>query len=132
MSIRARPVLLVASACALILGCGDSSPTEPTPPSLTGSWSGTVQATGQSYAMTLTQAGTRVTGTGTVVDVDGSASTAIVGTTQGFNVELTISYPNTGYNPVVFTGSFATRDELRGELKFSSLPVPDPITFRRQ
>ena len=130
-----RRLLTTLAAAGALLGtaaCGGDSGPEPQPPSLTGTWSGTVQETGQTYTMSLTQSGTRVSGTGTVLDVDGLATTAVAGTAQGFNVELEISYPNTVFNPVNFSGSFANPDEMRGGLRFSRRPLPDSITFRRQ
>jgi hypothetical protein len=124
--------VLAALLVMAVAACGGETSSAPEPPSLTGSWSGTVQETGQAYTLSLTQSATRVSGTGTVLDSEGMATTAVVGNTQGFTVALEISYPNTGFNPVVFTGSFASRDEMRGGLKFSRRPLPDSITFRRQ
>jgi hypothetical protein len=129
-----RVVGVVSAATALLLGaaCGGDSTSEPQPPTLDGSWSGTVLETGQTYSMALTQSSGRVSGSGTVLDVDGLAVTAVTGSVQGFNVLLEISYPNTNFNTVSFQGSFSTRDEMRGGLKFTRRPLPDSITFRRQ
>lgn len=118
-------------AVTLGLGCGESS-TDPEPPTLTGSWAGTVQVTGQSYTMELAQDGAAVTGIGTVTDALGTAATAVTGSVTGFNVDLTIRLPNTDFSAIAFTGSFSRPEVVGGTLYFPISRVRDSLVLRRR
>lgn len=104
----------------LLVGCSGSSPSAPSPASLTGSWSG-------SYAVTvggsntgpavfqLTHSGATVTGTGTLDPGTPIASSGVVaGFVSGNGLIMEMVPSNPAICPIRFNGTW-TRNRISGQ-----------------
>jgi hypothetical protein len=91
-----RTLVGVALACLLLSGCGDDTPTRPSPPNLSGTWTGNMESSNLvsvSVQLTLAQTGDTMSGNWTSpVDWNGTV-TGTVGT-NSFTGTATMSAPN--------------------------------------
>ncbi len=110
---------LIACVVLGITACSSSSGPHY---SMTGSWAGVGQT--DSVAMTVTQTGTSVSGTG---DVDGLTTTVNGSATKSGSVSLTFAANG---NTAIYSGTFSSATQIQG-----SFPVQggtETITFNKQ
>lgn len=121
----------LAALLLLLPGCDDTTLGETV--RATGTWSGTVQTSTSAVTVTMDLA------EGSDGAVDGTAEMTIgQSTLSGFTVtgtrastDLSLTLTRAPFDPVVFTGEFRSRTEIRGELNESGF-TSDTITFTRQ
>jgi len=122
-----------------VLGCSEdeeSNPVNPSNPTVSGSWNGVSKLLGIEVVWVdtdLSQSGNSVSGSAKLVQITAIADTlncSVSGNNNYPNVSLTFQ-PSGLYQPMTFTGSFATKDSLSGKLNGSGASNWD-MTFVRQ
>jgi hypothetical protein len=110
-----RPIVAIVAAAFLLVGCGGDRVTG-VPSSIAGRWAGA--ARGTSVTMQLSQSGSDVVGAGVFTDVSGASDVTVRGSYVPAEVNLTLQFPNTNFNPVVLSGT-ASGDVITGALNGS-------------
>lgn len=118
---------LFALAALLLAGCSEDG-TGTRQASMTGRWQGT--SFGVTADATLSQAGSDITGTGTLATPQGTIPITVTGTNAYPNVSLAIRAP--GQPDGSFTGTFATDNTVNGSLLISGFPQVPFVLERRQ
>ena len=101
----------------LLIGCGESSPTEPDRTDLTGNWFGTFVSQGDVFELrwTLTDLNPAITGTGTFGSPGIALTINITGSHQEPNVTLTIT-ATVGGTPLTYQGMTQGTNTVGGTL----------------
>ena len=118
-------LMLLAAACG-----GDNGSTEPEDPEVEGQWNGPIitdRGSG-SLALTLTEAGGTVTGTGTLSVPGDALALTVTGTYAPPNMSLQMT--STGFEPMNLSGE-VSEDEIDGTLNGSGF-VNIAVTLRQQ
>jgi hypothetical protein len=129
--------LLVAVFFVLFaLACSEDeeNPVNPSNPTLTGNWTGTSTLLGIGVVFVnadLSQSGSSVSGNAKLkqLTVQDTMDCSVSGNNNYPNVSLTFQ-PSGPFQPMTFTGSFATKDSLSGKLNGSGASNWD-MTFVR-
>jgi hypothetical protein len=122
---------ILALLIALLTACGSDGPAAPAAPepiNVSGQWSGPMGG-GVTLLLTLSQAGSSVSGSGNMSGPGGAIAMSASGTYVEPNLSLTLSAQ--GYEDMNFTGKTVTRTSISGTLNGSGF-VNQPITFTKQ
>jgi len=131
MTGRNRIALLALAALAMACSDHTTQPTTPGPADVTGSWSENFGVTipGVSFALSLSESGQLVTGSGTWTNEAGPSGTlAANGTAAGDSLHLQIIYvpgpafPGLKVDTAQFDGALTTRDRIDGTLRRAAFP----------
>lgn len=130
--------LFVAMVMVLfVISCSEeeSNPVNPSNPTLTGNWKGTSTLLGIGVVFVnadLSQSGTSISGNAKLkqIGIQDTMDCSVSGNNNYPNVSLTFQ-PSGLYQPLTFTGSFATKDSLSGKLNGSGASNWD-MTFVKQ
>jgi hypothetical protein len=130
--------LFVAMVMVLfVISCSEeeSNPANPTNPTVTGNWEGTATLLGIGVVFVntdLSQSGTSISGNAKLkqIGVQDTMDCSVSGNNNYPNVSI-IFQPAGLYQPMTFTGSFATNDSLSGKLNGSGASNWD-MTFVKQ